>query len=1021
MIKLIRSMINNRAISLVLVILIALSGVFAYYYLPRQENPDVSFPVAMIITPYPGASASDVQELVLKKIEDKFSEVKDVDQITATAKSGMGITVIQFTDKAENDKAMQDVRNTMADVKSELPSGALDSIIDTDIISTAGILISLSGESYSYQQLASFGEKFKKRLSNIDGITKFEIEGELEKEVRIDIDINQLNAIGLSIEDINQILSARNVEIPPGFLKGDGSKITVEATGSFAEIDDIRNTVLFVSQESGITLRLRDIADVKIAVEEDTEKFLQNGNNSVLLTGFFEEGKNIVIIGRDVREALDEVKKSLPEDLIIEEVVYQPEDVSTSVNDFMMNLLVGVILVIIVVFFGMGARNAIVVSTAIPLSILITFSAMYAMDIYIHQMSLTALIIALGILVDNAIVISDGIQVNIDNGQDNLNGSIDAVKKAAIPVFTATLTTIAAISPLMGMPGGAGEFLISIPLVLIISVIASYAVAMIVMPVLGEWIFKAAKPKKTKKRNLMRESFEKLLDIGLKFRLVTVISIFIVFYLVISQIMPKLPSEFFPFVEKDLMYIDITNELQGDFESTESLANQVVELLSDDPEITSYTVAIGNGMPKFYISMPVATPSSDYAQMVLKYNLDTGENSRFKDRKMFSNYLQNKLDSKIAGGTIKVNLLQNGPPSDAKIILRVSGENFDRLKEVTFLIEEEMRKIEGIINIRDDIKPETLQYNVAIDTEKANMMGISNYDIQRQVNLALYGSVPTVFRKDGKEFNLNLKTDISSPEQLENFNIKSSVSGNKTLLKQYADVTFSTKVDTIKRFDKEMTTTILADPAPGFDSATLTGLVENVALPKVNMAGARVTFAGEREDIAENFGVIGQLAIFAIALIYVILMVQFRSFTQPIVILMTIPLSLIGSIIGLFLLNQPLSLTAFLGIIALIGLVVKNGILLIEYINEALDNGMSVKDACEDAVDKRFNAIILSAMTTVMGLFPLAIGGSSLFAPMAISLMAGLLVSTVLTMVVVPVMFSLLYDLLKMSKLPKLN
>ncbi len=1003
--KFIRMMINNRAVTLFLILIVGFAGVLGYYYLPRQENPDVSFPVAMIITPYPGASAEDVKELVLTKIEDELLGLENIDEVTGTAKSGLGITIVMFDENAENDKAMQDVRTAMSDAELSLPSGVMDSVIDTDLVSTAGILISLSGENYSYEQLASFGEQYKNRLTRIDGISKFEIEGELDKDIKVVIDTAKLNNLGLSFSDVNNILKMQNVEIPSGSLKNGETQIDVSTQGAYEDIEDIKNTVISVSQESGIALRLKDIAEVSFELEEDTEKFKQNGNNAVLLTGYFEKGKNIVIIGDDVRSAINEVTRTLPEDLLVEEIVYQPEDVGASVNDFMMNLLVGVLLVIVVVFFGMGVRNAIVVSTAIPLSILITFAAMFGTNIYIHQMSLTALIVALGILVDNAIVISDGIQVNIDEGQDNTSAALNAVKKAAVPVFTATLTTVAAVSPLMGMPGGAGEFLIAIPLVLIFSVIASYLVAMFVMPVLGEWLFKPTKAKSTEP-GFMRKAFSKMLNIGLRYKGRTIVGVMVAFMFVMQVVMPLLPSEFFPFVEKDLLYIEVNNEIQGDISSTERLSNQVVDVLSDEPEITSYTAAVGNGLPKFYISMMTPVPSPDFGQIVLKYDLEAGEEKRFDTRLEFADFLQRKLDNNIVVGEAKVNLLQNGPPSEAKIILEVSGQSFERLTEVVSEIEAGMATVDGVTNIRNNINPESIQYSVALDTEEAAMMGITNYDVQGQINMALYGSTPTVYRKDGREYNIKVKSDIDTIDELGNFYVKSSMTNNKIPLKQYADITYESKVDTIQRLNGDTTITIYADPALGYNSANLETEIEHKIIPNINKAGVQVTFAGEREDIAENFGVIGRLAILAIALIYVILVVQFGSFIQPIVILLTIPLSLIGSIVGLYLFNQPLSLTGFLGIIALIGLVVKNGILLIEYINEAREGGMSVEDACKDAVEKRFNAIILSAVTTIMGLLPLAIGGNSLFAPMAVSLMSGLMVSTVLTMVVVPVVFT---------------
>ncbi len=255
--KLIRMMIKKRAVTLFLIIIVGIAGAMGYYYLPQQENPDVSFPVAMIITPYPGASAEDVKELVLTKIEDEMLDLENIDEVTGTAKNGLGITIVMFNEKAENDKAMQDVRTAMEDAELNLPSGVMDSTIDTDLVSTAGILISLSGENYSYEQLASFGEQYKNRLKKIDGISKFEIEGELDKEIKIVVDTGKINALGISLSDVNNILQAQNIEIPSGAIQNGENRIDVSAQGTYEDIDDIKNTVMSISPETGISLRLR--------------------------------------------------------------------------------------------------------------------------------------------------------------------------------------------------------------------------------------------------------------------------------------------------------------------------------------------------------------------------------------------------------------------------------------------------------------------------------------------------------------------------------------------------------------------------------------------------------------------------------------------------------------------------------------------------------------------------------------------------------------------------------------------
>ena len=1005
--KLIDIAIDKRNITIFLAVILTVMGAVGFYLLPRQESPDVSFPAAMVITPYPGASANDVNDLVTKKIEDKLYEIDGYDYIKSFAKESMSIVVVFFDMEVDNDTAMQEVRNAVKDAENDLPTGVMDSIIDTDLVSTSGMVISLSGDAYTYEQLASFGEQFKTALTEIDGVSKFTVEGELDKEVRVDVDLSMLNQMAISIEDIAKILAAQNVEIPSGAIEKDGIKINVKTPGIYESLDDIKHAIISISPETGVVTRLQDIADVYMAVEDGASKFKQNGDNAVLLTGYFEDSKNVVLVGKDVRETLDRVKAGLPDNLNVEEVIYQPQAVATSTGDFMDNLMQGILFVIVVVFIGMGLRNATVVSTAIPLSILMTFGVMYISGLKIHQISLTALIIALGILVDNAIVISDSIQVEIDKGLSNIEAAKRSTHKASIPVFTATVTTVLAFSPLLGLPGAAGSFMQAIPLVLIISIVAAYLVAMLVTPALSSLVFKPTK-KTDKKTGRIRSFFRKMLEYGLKRKLIMTGSTFMILIIVISFVTPQLQSEFFPYVDKDLFYIDIKSELPGNLEATEDLADEVVELLSSEPEITSYTVAVGDGMPKFYITMPPATPSKDFAQMLIKFDLGDKDDSRFHSRDAFATYIQDLLDKKITSGKCTVNRLQYAEPQDAKIIMRVAGADVERVDEFTRELTDRVRQVDGTLNVRNNLKPYTFQFEVDVDADKASSMGMTKYDIQKQMNLALYGYDASVYRRDGKEYNIVVEGNITDTTDIETFMVKSSLTDNKIPMHAFSEVNLGKKLDNINRYDRKIASEVLADTVPYADPSAVATYIETEILPEMDQTGVNITFDGERESIKKYFGVAGGLAMLAILLIYVTLVIQFGSFLQPVIILMTIPLSLIGSVLGLYAFNQPMSLTAVLGVIALIGLVVKNGILLIEYINEARDNGDDLNTACLDAVDKRFNAIILSAGTTVMGLIPLALSGSSLFAPMAVSLMAGLLASTFLTMVIIPVMYSLI-------------
>lgn len=1000
--RLLRSVINKRKIILILTLFFAVVGILSYYIIPRQETPDVSVPVAMIITPYPGASPTDVNDVVTKKIEEKLVELDGYDFSKGISKESISIVVVRFRSNADNDKAMQEVRNAMADVQPELPDGVGTSTINTDLVETAGMIISLTGKNYSYDQLEAFADEFKDKLLDINGISKAKVVGKLNKEVKVDLNTARLNQFELSLEDICKILAAQNVQIPSGDIDYKDEKISVSIPGTYISVEDIKNTVISVSSATGAVTRLNDIADIYMGIEDNTPKFKEDGNDAVLLTGYFSDNKNVVIIGKDVRKAVDEVKAMLPKDIIVHEVIYQPDAVSSSINEFMFHLLFGVMLVMIVVLIVMGLRNALVISTAIPLSILITFTFMYLLKMQLHQISLTALIIALGILVDDAIVVCDSIQVKLNEGEDQLIAIYNGTKRCMVPIFSATIAIIAAFLPLLGIPGVSGQFMKAIPVVLIISITASYFVAVFVLPAM--MAFFAKKEQKIRGKNTIRIRlwFQAMLDLGLQRKRDAVLIVVGLLLIVIIVIMPMLRSQFFPFVDKDFFYIEINSE-NTNIDSTEKLSDRVESLLQKEPEVINCTSAIGTGMPKFYVTMDPPKPSGDYAQIIVKYDLS--KSKIFKNNEEYANHIQALLDQNISAGKCKVKLLEYTSSNNAKITVRILGNSIEQMAKVSDKLQKEMKKIPGISNVRDNWNDSVFQLKVQIDDDKASNLGITKYDIQKEINLALYGYDASVFRKDGNEYNIRVKSDINSVAMLENFKIKSSITSNKIPLSGIANIGYTTKMNAINTYIKDLYIDVLADPLPGYDSSSIENQIEKDILPKIDTSGSKIKFAGEREDVAQNFTALGLLAIASIFAIYVVLFIQFNSFIQPLIILTTIPLSLIGSVLGLFVFRQPLSLTALLGIIALSGVVVKNGILLIDYINDARKTGISIADACRDAVDKRFNAIILSALTVVLALVPLATSGSDLFAPMAVSMMTGLLISTFSTMVIIPVIY----------------
>lgn len=998
------SVIKNRTVTLFVVILIAFLGLYNYHFLPRQETPDVSAPVARITTVYQGSSPEEIEKSVTSKIEDALISIEGYDYSKSISRNGISTVLLFLTNDVDIENAWNNLRMLMDDVQSELPEQCSDIDVNTSLFDTAGMIISLSGENYSYEQLADFGEEFEKRLSQINGMLKFELIGKSEEEIKVKVNAQKLIQYDLSMAELVGIIKSSNTTIPLGSLDDGSTLINVRSNGSYASLDEIKNTIIGGSKESGGLARLKDVADIYYGLEDSSYKIRHNGEKSVLLTGYFKQNENIVLIGKDVEIATEELKISLPKDVKVDYVLFQPKDVDVATTDFIMNLLEGMLFVIIVVFVGMGLRNAVVVSTAIPISILVAFSAMKLLEIEIHQISITALIIALGMLVDNAIVVSDSIQVRIDDGEDKMEACINGTKETAIPILTSTLTTMAVFTPLLMLSGTAGDFLSSIPRICIVALSASYGVALFVTPTMSYMLLE--KSKKEIKVSKFRRFFSNMLEITMKKKYITLAVLLVLFIGAISLV-KVLGLEFFPTADKNIIYININSEKKGDLSKTEEITNQVEKILSIQEEVINYTSAIGDGLPKFYFTVQPGIQASDYAQILVELDLKKG--GRFKSNDELCDYLQNVIDTSVAGGKASVKQLETGSSTGDPVKIMISGDDMDKIAEASKQIKEMLYVIEGTVNINDDYSHKQYEFFVNINNDTANILGLTKVDIQKEISIALKGTNSSVFKKDDDEYNIMVNSNIKTKEQLENLEIKSSVTGSKVLLKQVADVELISQVPKVNKYNREKTIIVGSDVKAGYSSVSIQNKLEK-SLVGTDFDDIRISFNGEREAISKNFGDLGIVSIFAMIVIYIILLIQFGSLLQPLIIMLSIPLSIIGSVLGLYVFRQPLSLTALFGIVSLIGIVVNNAIILIDYINLERAHGKNLEDACKEAASKRLRPVLLTTVTTVIGLIPLAFSGSSLFGPMSIALMSGLSVSTILTLVVIPMVYSLVMN-----------
>ncbi|WP_430883027.1 efflux RND transporter permease subunit [Fusibacter sp. JL216-2] len=996
--------IKYRKITLFVLVVSILVGAYNYYVSPRQENPDITAPIAMVSVIYPGASPEDVESLVTSKVEEEISEIEGFDYSNSYSRNSISVSILRMKHGTNMDEAWTSLRRSMEDLQDELPDECQTIDVDTDLVETAGIIVSVSGENYSYEELYDYTLELKEDLSKIEGISRFDIEGKQEKNVKVKVNYKLLNQFDLSLAEISDLIKGQNVEIPSGSIDTGSEKINVKAKGTFSDIEEIKNIIIGVSPENGAVTRLSDIADVELALEEASYKIKEGHNKAVLLTGYFLKNKNIVLVGKDVEGVLEKFEKELPKDLHFEQVLYQPQTVDKSVHDFAMNLLQGVGFVIVVVFIGMGLRNAVIVSTAIPASIFITFIFMGILDVNIHQISISALIVALGMLVDNGIVISDAIQVLIDDGEDKMKACVDGTKSVAIPVLTSTLTTIAAFMPFLFLDSIAGEYLSSLPKIIMIALMASYVIALFVTPSMAYIFFR--KSSKRARPIRIADFFERALDTGLRHKWVVVVFVALAL-LSTAYIGQMIPLQFFPKADTNMMYINIVSHGSGDIEQTESIVDQVGQILEKEEAIRAYTSSIGGDLPKFFNTISKRAPSNDYAQMMIRLDLSVfGPGKTYESIEKYVLALQDVMDSKVSAGRVTVNQLEQAEPIGAPVRLRLTGKNMDDLGAVSEDIKGLLSEISGTQNIHDDFEQRVYEFEVVSDRTKTSHFGVSNFDLQNEVSLALRGRESSTFRKFGVEYPIIVSGNIESKTDLENFMIKSRATGHKVLLKEIADVELRSQLPVIKKYNNKLAVHVLSDVKPNYSSGLIQTELKTMLRQK-EYEGIEIEFDGEPEKIGENFGNIVTAAIYAVLAVYLILLIQFKSFIQPLIILITVPLAVIGSIFGLYVFDQALSFTAMLGMVSLLGIVVNNAIVLVDFINYELNEGKCIEEACEDAVQKRMRPIILSTSTTVIGLTPLVYSGSPLFMPLAVALMSGLIVSTVLTLVVIPVIYSL--------------
>ncbi len=870
--------------------------------------------------------------------------------------------------------------------------------------------LALVSETAEFAIMEKQAENLKKKMEKVPGVKLVEILASPEEEVRVSLDMENMSRMNISLEQVSRAILSNNANIPGGSMDIGEREFGIKTSGSYKDLEEIRRTV--ISSFQGRNIYLENIASVEFDYEDNNYFARYNGERAVFMSLRQKPGYNIFRITEKLDEILENFQVELDSEMQLFTVFSQAESVGERINGFLSNLLFGILLVGLLIFLSLGFRASLLVIIAIPFSILIGLGFVDMSGFGLQQMSIAGLIIALGLLVDNSIVVVENIERFIGMGHTRKEAAEKGSVQLGWPIITATLTTMFAFIPIISMPDKAGRFIQSMPLTVIFTLFASLLIALLLTPYLTSVFLKKHISKKTQKqynlkrvlRYLIEGPYRRSLEFVLR-KKGLVITISILLFAGSMGVFKLVGVSFFPKAEKPQFMIRIQTPEGTNIQKADEVARMVEEILDTLPGVKNYASNVGHGNPRIYYNIFPKRLASNFAEIFVEleeYEVEEFDAMISELREVFGNF---------TGARINLKEFEQGSPVEAPLTIKVLGANMDLLKEICSDFEVMVRQETGLVNIENSLDRSSTDFYVHINREKASMLGVPVYEIDRTIRTAVTGLAISEFRdQEGNEYNIVLRLPFEEKPRLEDFDriFVNSLSGRQIPLKQLASLELREAPGIITHFDMDRNGTITADLKKDYSLdeivARLNEKFADYSLP----ADYHYTFTGELENREESFGGMMRAGIIAAIAIFAVLVLQFRSFSQPLIIFSALPFAMIGSVLALFITGYSFSFTALIGGISLIGIVVNNSIILVDYINKKREEGLEKLAAIKQAGETRFTPIVLTTLTTIGGLLPLTLRGGTLWAPMGWTIIGGLLVSTFLSLLVVPVLYSML-------------
>lgn len=1010
----VKASLHYPQVTLLLTLAVVGAGIVSLTTMPRREDPKITIRTGLVVATYPGATAEQVEKQVTRKIEDRLFRFEEVrkGKTWSTSRNNVAVINVELEDHVKRpDEFWSKLRHAMIELKlTELPEGVRGPAVRDDFGDTVALLIALHGERYGYQELKGYAERIEDEFRTSRSVAKLARIGEQKDEIRITSSMERVAQYALSPLKVIQALKGRNVVQYGGELKTQGGEVPLKTTGLFESENEIRRVMIDMSP-TGQPVYVGDLAKVERVEGEPRTLCRFNGERALLVSVEMLEGHNIVDFGDELRAKLEGLKSSLPPDLKVDILADQPRVVEDRISHFIREFGIAIAAVILVTVVLLPFRVALIASLAIPVTVAATFAMLHAIGIELHQVSIAALIVVLGMVVDDAIVIADNYVELLDRGVERGEAAWRSATELTVPVLTATATIIAAFLPMLMISGAVGEFIQALPVAVAVSLSCSFVVAMLLTPWLCRYFIRQGLHSGEEKKGFsvldrMQHAYGWAIRAAMRRKALALASGVAAFVVGLVLLAKAVPERFFPTAERAQFVVHLWLPEGSRLARTDAAVRRVEARLKAEPLVASYASFVGESAPRFYYNVDPEFPAANYAQLLVNTR-DAGRTPELVLR------LRRDLAREAPEALVLVRELEQGTVMKAPVEVRVISthdgpEDLKTLQRLGAEVDAILRHTPGAQYVLKDFHEDALDLGVEVDEEVANRLGLSNASIAMQLGGGFSGLPVTTFWEGDRDVPVVLRLDEEYRRAYENVDdayVVSSLTGAHVPLRSVARTSPEWRPARILHRNGVRTLTVLA-VAGGhhLPSEVLKGAqarIEALKLP----AGYRIEYGGEIEGQRETFAEMKVVMALSIALIFLILLFQFRSPVQTLVIMMTIPLAVPGAVLGLVLTGNPFSFTAFMGLISLSGVVVRNAIILVEYINDRRKAGVGLEEAALEAGERRLRPIFLTTAAAAVGVLPMIASGSSLWSPLASVIAVGLICSMFFTLVVVPVLY----------------